>query len=83
MNVLNFTHTLPKPMPGWARVPQLGHTVLTSSFRSFFNLVSGVTFDMDWVDWDLTVTQSVRESSFFVQHVSTTKETRQTMAVSS
>jgi hypothetical protein len=80
MNVLNFTHTLPKPMPGWARVPQLGHTVLTSSFRSFFNLVSGVTFDMDWVDWDLTVTQSVRRVVFLCA-VSTTKETRQTMAV--
>jgi hypothetical protein len=82
MNVLNFTHTLPKPMPGWARVPQLGHTVLTSSFRSFFNLVSGVTFDMDWVDWDLTVAQCVRECEQHSSHVSATKETRQTMAVS-
>ena len=40
MNVLNFMHTLPKPTPGTALVPQLGHTQFASNLRIFFRIAS-------------------------------------------
>lgn len=44
--VLNFTHTLPNPIPRWPGVPQLGHTMLLSNRRSFFRIASGVSPDL-------------------------------------
>lgn len=35
--VLNLTHTLPNPSPTGALTPQLGHIILDSKRRIFFN----------------------------------------------